>query len=387
AGDSTDIFQEGLRIPPTKLLEKGRENSELLNLILSNTRTPKEREGDLKAQIASNKVGERRFYELCEKYSLKILKEAMCELMDYSERRIRRELSKIPDGVYSFRDFMESDGIEERKFKIEIEITAKGGDLSFDFSKTSPQAKGPINAVFPVTASCVYYVTRCVTDPGIPPNAGHYRPIEIIAPRGSLLNPIFPAPVAGGNVETSQRVADVLLGALSEAIPDRVIAACCGSMNNVSIGGVDPERGTYAYYETIGGGFGARPGKDGIDGVHTHMTNTQNTPIEALESNLPIRIRRYEIRRNSGGEGKFKGGCGIVRELMLLRGESKLSILAERHITKPYGLFGGGEGKRGKAYILSKGKKRKLRSKGTYDLKKDEVLVIETAGGGGYGLP
>lgn len=388
SGNATEIIQEGLRIPPVKLYERGKPNDGIFKLILANTRTPKERVGDLRAQIAANLIARRRFIELIDKYGLDTVIEYIEELMNYSERRTRLEIEEIPDGQYEFSDYMEGDGVEDRVFKIYVNVTVKGKNMKFDFSGTDKQAKGPINAVLPVTISAVYYVLRCITDPTIPPNSGHYRPLEIIAPKGTLVNPNFPAPVAGGNVETSQRIVDVLLGALAKAVPERVIAACNGSMTNIAMGGTHPETNeNFAYYETLGGGFGARHNKDGIDGIHCHMTNTQNTPIEALEEKFPIRIERYTLRENTGGPGKYRGGCGIERRIRLLADEMKVSILAERHVLRPYGLRGGMKGACGESYIIRKGKKIKLRSKDTKTMKKGDTWVIGSPGAGGYGDP
>jgi N-methylhydantoinase B len=284
---------------------------------------------------------------------------------------------------------MEGDGIEDKNFKIQVKITVKNSDMIFDFTGTDKQASGPINAVLAVTTSATYYVVRCITDPTTPPNSGHYRPIKIIAPPGTLVNPVPPAPVAGGNVETSQRITDVLLGALAQAIPERVIAACNGSMTNITLGGIHPEEGKpYAYYETVGGGFGARPRKDGLDGIHTHMTNTQNTPIEALETLFPIRIETYALRPDTGGRGKYRGGCGIERSIRLLKGEARISILAERHSLQPYGLNGGKPGGRGESLIYTRsGETIKLKSKDTAVLKEGDFWVIRSPGAGGYGDP
>lgn len=388
SGNATEIIQEGLRIPPVKLYEKGTPNNGIFKLILANTRTPKERVGDLRAQVAANLIARRRFIELVDKYGLDTVIKYIEELMNYSERRTRLEIEEIPDGQYEFSDYMEGDGVEDRVFKIYVNVTVKGKNMKFDFSGTDKQAKGPINAVLPVTISAVYYVLRCITDPTIPPNSGHYRPLEIIAPKGTLVNPNFPAPVAGGNVETSQRIVDVLLGALAKAVPERVIAACNGSMTNIAMGGTHPETNeNFVYYETLGGGFGARHNKDGIDGIHCHMTNTQNTPIEALEEKFPIRIERYTLRENTGGPGKYRGGCGIERRIRLLADEMKVSILAERHVLRPYGLRGGMKGACGESYIIRKGKKIKLRSKDTKTMKKGDTWVIGSPGAGGYGDP
>ncbi|MCL0103802.1 hydantoinase B/oxoprolinase family protein [Dehalococcoidia bacterium] len=388
-GTSTEVCQEGVRIPPVKLYKKGKPVDDIFKLILAQVRTPQERIGDLRAQAAANLIAKRRTVDLIEKYGLDIVRECTEELMNYSERKTRAEIEKIPDGEYVFTDYMEGDGIEDKSFKIQVKITVKNSDMIFDYTGTDKQASGPINAVLAVTTSVTYYVVRCITDPTIPPNSGHYRPVQIIAPEGTLVNPVFPAPVAGGNVETSQRITDVLLGALAQIIPERVIAACNGSMTSITWGGVNPEDGKpYAYYETLGGGFGARPTKDGIDGIHTHMTNTQNTPIEALEIKLPIRIDKYALRPDTGGAGKYRGGCGIERNIRLIKGEARISILAERHSLHPYGLNGGEPGGLGESLIYTKsGETIKLKSKDTAILKEGDLWIIRSPGAGGYGNP
>ena len=388
-GTSTEVCQEGVRIPPVKLYKKGKPVDDIFKLILAQVRTPQERIGDLRAQAAANLIAKRRTVDLIEKYGLDIVRECTEELMNYSERKTRAEIEKIPDGEYVFTDYMEGDGIEDKSFKIQVKITVKNSDMIFDYTGTDKQASGPINAVLAVTTSATYYVVRCITDPTIPPNSGHYRPVQIIAPEGTLVNPVFPAPVAGGNVETSQRITDVLLGALAQIIPERVIAACNGSMTSITWGGVNPEDGKpYAYYETLGGGFGARPTKDGIDGIHTHMTNTQNTPIEALEIKFPIRIDKYALRPDTGGAGKYRGGCGIERNIRLIKGEARISILAERHSLHPYGLNGGEPGGLGESLIYTKsGETIKLKSKDTAILKEGDLWIIRSPGAGGYGNP
>lgn len=381
AGNARDIFAEGLRIPPTKLYEGGSLDHDTLSFILANVRTPSERKGDLLAQYSAIKTGLRRMEELMKKYGKEAVRDVAHRTLAYSEKRARLEIKKIPGGEFSFCDCME-DGEDLKKIK--VSIRRRGDSLLFDFSGTDPQTDAPINAVFPVTVSSVYYVFRCITNPTIPPNSGLYRPLEIKAPAGCLLNPLPPAPVAGGNVETSQRIVDVCLGALAKAMPHLIPAASCGSMNNMSIGGV--YGGTpYAYYETIGGGMGARPTIHGIDAIHTHMTNTQNTPIEAQEMALPIRVEEYGIRNGSGGMGKFKGGRGIRKGICLLSGTATLSLLSERHKVAPYGLRGGQTGRRAKAYVVRDGKKIVVSSKSTVTLVERDRFYIETAGGGGWG--
>lgn len=388
-GTSTEVCQEGVRIPPVKLYQKEKPVDDIFKLILAQVRTPHERIGDLRAQAAANLIAKRRTVDLIEKYGLDIVRECTEELMNYSERKTRAEIEEIPDGEYTFTDYMEGDGIEDKHFKIQVKITVKNSDMIFDFTGTDKQASGPINAVLAVTTSATYYVVRCITDPTTPPNSGHYRPVQVIAPEGTLVNPVFPAPVAGGNVETSQRITDVLLGALAQIIPERVIAACNGSMTNITWGGINPEDGKpYAYYETVGGGFGARPTKDGIDGIHTHMTNTQNTPIEALEIKFPIRIDKYALRPDTAGAGKYRGGCGIERNIRLIKGEARISILAERHSLRPYGLNGGEPGGVGESLIYTKsGETIKLKPKDTARLKEGDLWIIRSPGAGGYGNP
>jgi N-methylhydantoinase B len=386
---ATEVSHEGIRIPPVRLYKGGELQGGVLNLILANTRTPENGGGDIRAQVASIRVGKERVLELERKYGLGILKGCMEGLIDYSERMTRAEIEKLPDGEYEFQDYMEGDGIEDRLFKIRVKVIIDGSNIRFDFSNTSEQAKGPINAPEAVTASAVYYVVRCITGPQIPANAGFAKPIGIITRKGTLVHPEFPAPVAGGNVETSQRIVDVLLGALAKAVPGKIPAASCGSMTNISLGGIDSKDGRiYTYYETIGGGMGARPYADGVDGVHTHMTNTQNTPIEALEMEFPLRVEKYEFRPKSGGQGEFRGGCGIERAIRLLRGRAKLSILAERFTTRPYGLLGGLEGEGGSATtIRNNGREVGLKSKDEIMLEAGDLLIVDTPGGGGYGNP
>ncbi|RLG53942.1 MAG: hydantoinase B/oxoprolinase family protein [Thermoproteota archaeon] len=387
-GDSAELFEEGIIVPPVKFVKKGRIDRELAEVILSNVRTPRERMGDLRAQVAANLLGIRRVIELAEKYGVERLEAAMEEIMAHSERMMRRELEKIPDGVYRAEDYLESTGTSDDPVRIAVEVTVKGSCIKFDYTGTSPQVDGPVNAPFGVTLAGVFYVMICVTDPSIPVNDGCYRPIEVHVPEGTLLNPRRPAAVCGGNVETSQRNVDVLFRALAQAVPDRVCAAGSGTMNNISVGGVDPESGElWAFYETIGGGYGARPGLDGVDGVHVHMTNTMNTPIEAIEAQFPILFLSYKLREDSGGPGKWRGGCGIERSWKLLAPSATLSVLAERNKMRPWGLMGGLEGAAGEHLIVRRGRAIRLKSKCTVRLQKGDVLVVRTPGGGGYGSP
>ncbi|TKX85719.1 hydantoinase B/oxoprolinase family protein, partial [Halorubrum sp. SS5] len=265
SADSTEIYQEGIRIPPVKLFEKGEPNDAVFEMILSNVRTPDERRGDLRAQEAANETGRRRFGDLAERYGADKLEVALEEIKNYSERRMRSEIESLPNGEYSFEDVLDDDGAGNVDLPIEVTLTVDGDEILVDFAGTADQTAGPVNAVFAVTASATYYAVRCVTDPEIPPNHGCYRPITIEAPEGSIVNPSPPAAVVGGNLETSQRVTDVVLGAFAEVVPEKVVAGSQGTMNNVTFGGEDPRSGeAYAFYETQGGGFGGRAGKDGL---------------------------------------------------------------------------------------------------------------------------
>ncbi len=385
--NSITVHEEGIIIPPVKLFEAGRLNDDILEIILSNTRTPKIRKGDIYAQLAANNVGTKRLLELIDKYGYAAFMESINNILDYTERLIRNEIRKLPEGVYQAEDYMELPD-KEKLVKIMVNVVIKEEDLIFDFTGSSPQVDGAINAPLAVTMSSSYYVLRCITNPDIPSNDGSYKPLEIIAPIGTIVNATYPSAVVGGNVETSQRIVDVLLKALSEAIPKKVTAASQGTMNNVSIGGIIKETGEmFTFYETIGGGAGAGFNHHGESGVHTHMTNTMNTPIEEIERRFPIMILEYSIRENSGGIGKWKGGDGIRRVYKFLT-KATVSLLGERHRTAPWGLFGGENGKPGVYYLLKEnGDKIILNSKQTVDVREGDVLVIETPGGGGYKKP
>ena len=391
AADSTEIYQEGLRIPPVKFSEGGEVDEDVLSMILANVRTPDERRGDLRAQEAANATGRRRFAALAEKYG-DTLGPALEEIKDYSERRMRAEIEALPDGVYRFEDVLDDDGKGNEDLPVKAAVTVDGDSVTVDFSGTAPQTAGPINAVFAVTASATYYAVRCVTDPSIPPNHGCYRPITIEAPEGSIVNPDPPAAVVGGNLETSQRVTDVVLGALAEADVSRVLAGSQGTMNNVTFGGTDPRDGSpYAFYETQGGGFGGRDGKDGMDGVHVHMSNTMNTPVEVLETAYPLRVERYELRPDSGGAGQFRGGLGLRRDLRVRDHTATFSLLADRQRHAPYGLAGGKSGDPGSAYRTDRedGEREETRlpGKSTHDLPPGTTVSLRTPGAGGYGPP
>lgn len=382
---ATELFQEGIIIPPVKLVRRGRIDRDVLDFILANVRTPEEREGDLTAQLAANRIGQKRILEITAKYGFPKVQEQMKSLQDYSERILRRALREFPEGAYEFQDFMDGDGLTSGPVRIKVRIRLRGDAAVVDFSGSDGQVGGNINANYAVTLSATLYVFRCVIPGDVPFNAGLLRPLQVIAPLGSVVNARPPAAVAGGNVETSQRITDVLLGALAKAVPGRIPAASSGTMNNVTFGGINPATGkSFAYYETIGGGMGASPVRDGLSGVHTHMTNTRNTPVESLEHYLPVRIRRYGLRTGSGGGGRFRGGEGIIREFEFLA-PARVNILSERRLFAPYGLRGGQPGQRGRNTLVEAGRSRALGSKVSLGVKTGDRLTIETPGGGGYG--
>ena len=388
AGDTTELYQEGLIIPPVKFVRSGVIDPEISWLIKSNVRTPEVQMGDLRAQIAANNTGIQRVEALIGEYGVEVLNGAMEAVMDYSERRMRAEIRAIPDGVYGAEDWLEDSGTADEPLRISVTVTVAGDNIEFDFEGTSPQVAGPVNAPLGVTLAGVFYTLISVTDPTIPVNDGCFRPLTLNIPEGCFLNPRRPAPVAGGNVETSQRCVDALMGAFAKALPGRVPAASQGTMNNVSIGGFRRDGSPWTFYETIAGGNGGRPGSDGVDGVHVNMTNTMNTPIEALEAYLPLRFEAYSFRPGSGGPGRWRGGCGVERTWTLLSEGATLSLLGERHKIPPWGLQGGGPGALGEYILLKRdGSRRRLPSKCTVPIEKGDTLVIRTPGGGGYGDP
>jgi N-methylhydantoinase B len=388
-----EIYQEGVRIPPVKLTHRGAMNADVLALLLNNVRTPEEREGDLGAQIAACHTGAERLREICRRYSIQKAQRAAADLQDYSEELMRSFLQHVPPGEYRAEDFLDGDGISDRPIKIAVAITIHPSNrkrtlhaVTIDFTGSDPQVEGSVNAVAAITYSACFYVFRCLLAEDVPAAAGLMRPIQVIAPEGTIVNARPPAAVAGGNVETSQRIVDALLRALAQAIPDRIPAAASGTMNNLTIGGTDSRTGEpFAYYETVAGGMGARLGKPGVSAVHTHMTNSLNTPAEALEYAYPLRVRRYSIRAGSGGDGKFPGGDGIVREIEVLT-DCEVTMLADRRLRGPWGLAGGAVGSPGKTTVMrSDGSVQMMPGKFSTRLRKGERVVIETPGGGGWG--
>ncbi|MDX6646960.1 MAG: N-methylhydantoinase [Miltoncostaeaceae bacterium] len=372
---SRELLQEGLVIPPVRLVSGGRPVRDVLDLILANTRTPAEREGDLRAQLAAHRLAEARLQEVAGRHGAETVQEAFAALLGYAERRTRAAIAGMPDGTYTAAEALEGDGVLDGELWIRVAVTVDGDEMTVDFTGTDPSGPGNCNCPLAVTRSATYFVVRCVTDPDIPASAGAFAPVRVVAPPGCLVNARSPAAVAGGNVETSSRIVDALFAALAGALP--VPAQGQGTMNNVTIGGPG-----FTYYETIGGGQGASPGADGPSGVHVAMSNTLNTPIEALEVAYPLRVEAYRVRRGSGGAGRHRGGDGVERRLRLLA-DAEVSVMAERRRSGPRGLAGGADGAPGRTTVNGEAVPSKWRGR----LVEGDVLSIETPGGGGHGDP
>jgi len=387
-GPAREIFQEGLRIPAVKIFRHGQPNRDVMALLLANVRTPAEREGDLAAQIAACRTGERRLTEIVTKYGESEVRRYGQHLLDYSEAMMRSALKELRVGTYVAEDFLDGDGVTEEPLRIRVKVRIGTGRAEVDYTGSSPQCAGNVNAVEAIAVSAVYYVFRCLLSEDVPATSGLLGPIRVVAPAGTIVNARPPAAVAGGNVETSQRMVDTLLRALAKAAPARIPAASQGTMNNLTLGGVDPRHSgqAFAYYETIAGGMGARPGLRGASAVHTHMTNSWNTPCEVFEQVYPVRLRKYAVRRGSGGSGRYRGGDGIVREIELLAA-TQVGLLSDRRKRGPYGLAGGQDGRPGKNAIVRGGKTQEVPGKCAFFAEPGTVLRIETPGGGGWGAP
>ena len=385
-GLATDVYGEGVRIPPIKIVRGGEIVSDVMKLILNNVRSSHERQADFEAQIGSLKTGEMRLLEIVNRRGEKEARDYAAHLIAYSSRMMRRAIAEIPDGVYEAEDALDDDGITDQEIRIRVRLAIKGEQAQVDFTGSSPQVTGAINAVEAITASAVSYCFRCLVGSDVPASAGLIEPIEVIAPRGTVVNANPPASVAGGNVETSQRIVDTVFKALAQAVPDRIPAASQGTMNNLTIGGIDPRTGAeFSYYETVAGGMGARPAADGMSATHTHMTNSLNTPAEALEYAYPLRVREYRIRKGSGGKGKHRGGDGTIREIETLA-RARMALLSDRRKRAPYGLQGGQDGERGRAFIIRRdGSREPLAAKGNWQLDPGDRVRIETPSGGGWG--
>lgn len=373
-----EVYEEGLRLPAVRLVDGGEPNEAVHELIRANVRTPDEREADLRAQRAANDRAEERIGELLVEHGSTLL-DAFDAVIEYSRERVEAELTELPDGTYRAQDVLEGDGVTDEDIPITVAVTIDGASIDVDFAGTADQVAGNLNAPLSVAKSAVYFVVRAITDPEIPPNHGCYEPVSVSAPDGSVLNPRPPAAVVGGNVETSQRVMDVTLATLAEAVPDAVPAGSQGTMNNLIIG---DRTGEFTYYETIGGGFGARPEKDGMDGVQVGMTNTLNTPVEAMETEYPLWVDRYALRSSSGGDGRYRGGLGLERTVTV-ETDATVSLLTERRRTAPSGVNGGEDGATGQNLVDGEN----VPAKTSIDVDAGTTVSIRTPGGGGHGDP
>ena len=395
-GAVTQIYGEGLRIPPLRLINRGTLNVDLEKLILANVRTPDERKGDLGAQLAATLRATERLKSLARRYGTADLVGYMAQVLDYSERLMRATLIELPDGEGVFEDFCDGDGIADdpsgadARFRIRLSVKKTADELIVDFAGTDPQVKGPMNAPLSVTASGVYCGLKTAVDPNnhIPPNSGCWRTIEVRAPKGSVVNAEFPSPVVYANHEISHRVADMVMGALVSFMPEQVMACSQGTSAILTLGGLDPRNGRhYVSYETIKGGFGARPNKDGINCISSGISNTMNTPVEVLEMAFPVRIERYEVNPDSGGAGRYRGGCGARRVWCMLDGADAVGALCmERMTSPPFGLRGGSAGAAAVVTLTTRdGVTRHLPSKGAFAAPAGSVIDMITPASGGFG--
>ncbi len=381
---STELFHEGLIISPVPIVKGNRIDPYILTLICTNSRTPDERRGDLLAQISSNQVGSKRLVEMISRYGVDMVYHRIEEANHYSRHRIQSLIRGVT-GTFEHADVMDSDGVGQVDIPIRIKLTLQDGRAIFDFTGTSPQVRGSINCTEAVTRSAGYYALRCLVGEEIPMNASTFSDIEVIAPHGTLINAGLNAAVAAGNVETSQRIVDVVFGALAKAFPGQIPADSQGTMNNLLVGGFDPIRNQpFAYYETVAGGAGASARSDGASAVQVHMTNTRNTPIEVIEMHYPLRVKSYHIRRNSGGIGLHDGGDGVVREIELLA-DCDVTVISERREHPPSGMNGGADGSCGTNEVTENGIIYHQPSKFSRKLNAGDTLSISTPGGGGFG--
>ena len=382
-------YQEGLQVPPVKVVKRGRLDEELVRLISTNLRTPVEFRGDLTAQVAANNVGERRLAALMKKYGKETVLFYMGEIMNYSERRILAAIQNLPRGSFSFEDYLEGDGISRDRIAIRVTVTVKESSIVTDFSDSDPQVLGPLNCRPPSVNACVYYVAKALLDPGLPPNMGAFRRLEVITRPGTLLEVEHPGAVCNANIITTQRIVDVLLGAFLKITPERVCAACSGTMNLLNIGGRDPRSGSlFNYIETYGGGQGALVDRDGTSAVQNHMTNTRNAPVEVIESTYPLLVRGYGLVPETAGPGKFRGGYGMKRIIEILGDRVTLTLSSDRFELAPWGIFGGGSALTGSCIIVRPdGSEEPLGSKVTCPVEKGSRLNIVTPGGGGRDNP
>ncbi len=378
---ATDIAQEGVRIAPSLLYRRGDRQRDVFDLVLHSSRTPREREGDLLAQAGANERGAARLIEIADAWGIDLLLDAQHALADYAEARVRAALRHIPDGRWTFTDHLDDDGAGSGPIAIRCTITIDAGGVVVDLSESDPQARGSVNAPRAVAVSAACFVLRCLVPGDVPVNAGCWRPLEVITRAGTVVDAVAPAAVSAGNVEGSQRICDAVLGAFAQAVPDVVGAASQGTMNNVLIGGTGADGEPFSYYETIGGGQGAGTWGPGASGMHTNMTNTRNTPIEALEHAYPFRAWTYELRRDSGGRGRHYGGDGVVREIEILTTDASVTLIGERRSLRPWGSSGGEDGAAGRDEIDG----NPVPAKVTRQVRAGARLRVQTPGGGGWG--
>lgn len=381
------IYQEGLRIPPVKIFDKGELREDILEFILLNCQVPRERLGDLRAQFAANRLGVRRMQALCERYGAETIKLAGDALLDYAERQTRAGISQLPDGTYRFCDRFDCEWLGQQELEFRVAVTVDGDEIRLDFSGNPPQVRAGLNMVWTALLATSYYAVKIVVDPTILPNAGMYRPIQVIAEPGSILNCSEPAAI-NSRTQTCQRVVDLILGALAQAAPERVIAACTGANTSITFSGVDPRTGIYySYLETLGGGFGARATKDGLDGVQTHVTNTSNLPVESLEQEYPLVVERYELASGTGGAGRQRGGMALRRSIRVRDHHPAYGGSTSRRLSAPWGLEGGGPGGRALIWLDRPDGTRLEDTAIPTLLEPGDVLTVQTGGSGGYGPP
>ena len=384
--NATDIFQEGIRISPCRVRKEGVVDEEIVSLIVNNTRVPDEWRGDLDAQFASNNVGEKRLVELFEKHGKEMMKVYMEALLDYSYTRISKRISELPDGEYSFTDYLEIGETEDDLLPICVTLRVRGDHMTVDFSGTGSQVGNSLNCTRSVACACVNYVVKVMLDPEVPSNSGAFRPIEVITPEGSIVNPRYPAAVSNANINTSQRIADALFGAFGKLIPEKAMGASGGTMSLFTIGGTDPRNGKYfTYVETYGCGMGAARGFKGADGIQTNMTNTRNTPNEVMEIIYPVQVKEYCLVPGTEGEGKWNGGMGLRRTVEINSDNTVITLSTEREFTKPWGVNGGGPGAHSYCGLIRNGEERKIPSRITTKIEKGDTVILQTPGGGGYG--
>ncbi len=384
-----EIYQEGLQLPPVKLVKQGEVDQEILSIIRQNVRTSIEVDGDIHAQMACNNVGRMRLQELARRFGPSELNRYIVDLFDYSERRMRAALGEVPNGTYVQEDYIEGTAATPPMIKIHAEITVKEDEITFEFSGSDLQVNESVNSNLACTNAACYYILKVLLDPGLPPNAGSYRPIEIRAPEGTVVNAPAPAAVANATIITSPKVVDVLLGALVRVVPERAAAASNGVTSLFNIGGKNPRTGRlYNYIETYAGGQGAMHDRDGMDAVQCHMTNTRNAPVEVVETAYPLMVRSYGLIPNTDGPGRFRGGLGMRREIEVLSESTTLTVSTDRYVRKPWGVFGGGSGANSSCHVRHAGQNRKLPySKMTRPVDRSDVVTISTPGAGGWGNP